>query len=52
MAGLPNSPLRRADRKPDLLAMLPAMLRSFLMLPVLGYASWHIYRRAFVHEAI
>ena len=34
------------------LAMLPALLGLFLVLPVLGHASWHIYRRAFVHEAI
>ncbi len=34
------------------LAMLPALLGLFLVLPVLVHASWHIYRRAFVHEAI
>jgi len=34
------------------LAMLPALLGLFLVLSVLGHASWHIYRRAFVHEAI
>ncbi len=34
------------------LALLPALLGLFLVLPVLGHASWHIYRRAFVHEAI
>ncbi len=33
-------------------AMLPALLGLFLVLPVLGHASWHIYRRAFVHEAV
>jgi len=32
--------------------MLPALLGLFLVLPVLGHASWHIYRRAFLHEAI
>ncbi|MCV2876806.1 DUF2189 domain-containing protein [Rhodobacteraceae bacterium XHP0102] len=33
-------------------AMLPALLGLFVVLPVLGHASWHIYRRAFVHEAV
>jgi len=28
------------------LAMLPAFLGLFLVLPVLGHASWHLYRRA------
>jgi uncharacterized membrane protein len=26
-------------------AMLPAFLGLFLVLPVLGHASWHLYRR-------
>lgn len=30
------------------LALLPALLGVFLVLPVLGHASWHIYRRALV----
>lgn len=29
-----------------LLAMLPAFLGLFLVLPMLGHASWHLYRRA------
>ncbi len=29
-----------------LLAMLPAFLGLFLVLPVLGHATWHLYRRA------
>lgn len=32
------------------LAMLPALLGLFLALPVLGHASWHIYRRALLHD--
>ena len=32
------------------LAMLPALLGLFIALPVLGHASWHIYRRALVHD--
>ncbi|MEL7345834.1 MAG: DUF2189 domain-containing protein, partial [Pseudomonadota bacterium] len=28
------------------LAMLPAFLGLFLVLPVLGHATWHLYRRA------
>lgn len=31
------------------LAMLPALLGLFIALPVLGHASWHIYRRALDH---
>lgn len=31
------------------LAMLPAFLGLFIVLPVLGHATWHIYRRALVH---
>lgn len=31
-------------------AMLPALLGLFVVLPVLGHASWHIYRRALAHE--
>lgn len=31
------------------LAMLPAFLGLFLVLPVLGHATWHIYRRALYH---
>jgi uncharacterized membrane protein len=27
-------------------AMLPAFLGLFLVLPVIGHASWHLYRRA------
>jgi uncharacterized membrane protein len=29
-----------------LLAMLPAFLGLFLVMPVLGHASWHLYRRS------
>jgi uncharacterized membrane protein len=32
------------------LAMLPALLGLFIALPVLGHASWHIYRRALEHD--
>jgi uncharacterized membrane protein len=28
------------------LAMLPGFLGLFVVLPVLGHASWHLYRRA------
>jgi uncharacterized membrane protein len=31
------------------LAMLPAFLGLFVALPVLGHASWHLYRRALIH---
>lgn len=31
-------------------AMLPALLGLFVVLPVLGHASWHIYRRALEHD--
>ena len=31
-------------------AMLPALLGLFIVLPVLGHASWHIYRRALEHD--
>ncbi len=31
------------------LAMLPAFLGLFFVLPVLGHATWHIYRRAIYH---
>jgi uncharacterized membrane protein len=27
-------------------AMLPGLLGLFVVLPVLGHATWHIYRRA------
>ena len=30
-------------------AMIPAFLGLFLVLPVLGHATWHIYRRALYH---
>lgn len=33
-----------------LLAMLPLFLGLFLVLPVLGHATWHIYRRVIYHE--
>jgi uncharacterized membrane protein len=29
----------------SLLSMIPAFLGLFLALPVLGHASWHLYRR-------
>lgn len=32
-------------------AMLPMFLGLFLALPVLGHATWHIYRRALYHPA-
>ena len=28
------------------LGMLPAFLGLFVVLPVLGHATWHLYRRA------
>ncbi len=31
------------------LAMVPAFLGLFVALPVLGHASWHLYRRALIH---
>ncbi|MGI3184036.1 DUF2189 domain-containing protein [Nioella aestuarii] len=31
-------------------AMIPALLGLFIALPVLGHASWHIYRRALEHD--
>ncbi len=31
------------------LAMLPAFLGLFIALPVLGHATWHLYRRALYH---
>ena len=31
-------------------AMLPALLGLFIALPVLGHASWHIYRSALEHD--
>ena len=30
-------------------AMLPAFLGLFIVLPVLGHATWHVYRRALYH---
>ena len=30
-------------------AMVPAFLGLFVVLPVLGHASWHLYRRALIH---
>lgn len=33
------------------LAMLPAFLGLFIVLPVLGHATWHIYRRVLYHTA-
>ena len=33
------------------LAMLPAFLGLFVVLPVLGHATWHIYRRVLYHPA-
>lgn len=32
-------------------AMIPAFLGLFLALPVLGHATWHMYRRALTHPA-
>ena len=32
-------------------AMLPAFLGLFIALPVLGHATWHLYRRALYHPA-
>lgn len=34
-----------------LLAMLPMFLGLFVVLPVLGHATWHIYRRVLYHPA-
>jgi uncharacterized membrane protein len=30
-------------------AMIPAFLGLFIVLPILGHASWHLYRRAVIH---
>ena len=32
-------------------AMLPVFLGLFVALPVLGHATWHLYRRALYHPA-
>ncbi|PRY26445.1 putative membrane protein [Aliiruegeria haliotis] len=32
-----------------LMAMLPLFLGLFVALPVLGHATWHLYRRALIH---
>ncbi|MBV7379432.1 DUF2189 domain-containing protein [Maritimibacter dapengensis] len=32
-------------------AMIPAFLGLFLVMPILGHATWHLYRRALVHPA-
>lgn len=32
-----------------LVAMIPAFLGLFVALPVLGHATWHLYRRAMIH---
>lgn len=32
------------------LAMLPAFLGFLIVLPVLGHATWHVYRRAVFHD--
>jgi uncharacterized membrane protein len=32
-----------------ILAMIPAFLGLFVVLPVLGHATWHLYRRALIH---
>lgn len=32
------------------LGMLPALLGLFIVLPVLGHATWHIYRRALISQ--
>jgi uncharacterized membrane protein len=34
-----------------LLAMLPGFLGLLVVLPVLGHATWHLYRRAVPAEA-
>ncbi|MCA8882700.1 MAG: DUF2189 domain-containing protein [Rhodobacteraceae bacterium] len=34
-----------------LLAMVPFFLGLFVALPVLGHATWHLYRRAMIHPA-
>ncbi|MEO1677333.1 MAG: DUF2189 domain-containing protein [Pseudomonadota bacterium] len=33
------------------LAMLPAFLGLLVVLPVLGHASWHLYRRTLIHPS-
>lgn len=33
-----------------LVALLPWFLGLFLALPVLGHATWHLYRRALIHD--
>jgi uncharacterized membrane protein len=32
-----------------LIAMLPVFLGLLIVLPVLGHATWHLYRRALYH---
>ncbi len=32
-----------------LIAMIPMFLGLFIVLPVLGHATWHLYRRALIH---
>ncbi len=32
-------------------AMLPFFLGLFIVMPVLGHATWHLYRRALIHPA-
>ncbi|MCF6271746.1 MAG: DUF2189 domain-containing protein [Rhodobacteraceae bacterium] len=34
-----------------LMAMLPALLGLFIVLPVLGHATWHLYRKLLDHPA-
>lgn len=34
-----------------MVAMLPVFLGLFVALPVLGHATWHLYRRALIHPA-
>ncbi|MGH1369143.1 MAG: DUF2189 domain-containing protein [Maritimibacter sp.] len=31
-------------------AMIPAFVGLFVVLPVLGHATWHLYRRALIHQ--
>jgi uncharacterized membrane protein len=35
-----------------LLASIPAFLGLVVVMPVLGHATWHLYRAAVVHEPV
>jgi len=35
----------------SLVALAPAFLGLIVVLPVLGHATWHLYRKALVHRS-